>query len=82
MESILVDALVSCFLDQGGYLLFGADEEEEGTLKIKTSCGAHLTANCVLDELQRRETKKVFLLVSVEEQNFREPPSSFSLLMS
>lgn len=50
---ITVDTIVSRFLNQFLSLLFGADEEEEGKINIKTSRGAHLTSELVLDALQR-----------------------------
>lgn len=64
---IMVDALVSYFLNQRSSFLFGAELEEEGKIMIKKSRGVHLKSECVLDELQTREKRKrVLLSVPVE----------------
>ena len=50
-----VDGLINQFLKKGRSLLRDADVEEEGTIKIGTVRGAHLTSNAVIEALNVRE---------------------------
>ena len=54
-EMPTLSQIVGSFRASGRILLRDADVEDNGTIRIKTTRGAHLTSNAVLDALKRRE---------------------------
>ena len=54
-EMPTLSQIVGSFRASGRSLLRDADVEENGTIRIRTTGGAHLTSDAVLDALKRRE---------------------------
>ena len=53
-----LEAVVLSFKSRGRSLIRNADIDEQGTIRISTAKGAHLTADVVLEALAERESRR------------------------
>ena len=76
-EKITLENLLNSFSRQGRSLIFDADIGREGTIRVNTTAGAHLTSQAILDALSARDKKKASKVKkNCSESSANEAPAS------